>query len=213
MLQCLLGHMGPRRIPTLNLRSWLCTLVVLLFISLSPVAYAEDDIECVKPFHISTVLEEDLLAALTHIEKCAKEDTKLKVYVSGEGGPLIFAQAFYDKMRTSGLSKRVRFEAHGLIASASNIVWMASDERVVTPGSLFVLHRAKFGVPNGEDPELSISLKNAILQTSVDSVRRVAGSKAADLWEQSLVGKVVGNTLDGKEALEIGWATELSSYK
>ena len=197
----------------MNLRYWICAFIALAFISIPPISHADSDAECEKPIHISTVQEDDLLDALNHIGKCASDSKKLLVYVSGEGGALVFAQAFFDKMRTSGLSKRVRFEAHGLIASASNLIWMAADERVVTPGSLFVLHRAKFGVPDGEDPELSISLKNAILQTSVESVLRVAGPTAAKLWEQSLVGKVVGNTLDGKEALEIGWATELSSYK
>ena len=198
------------------LRMLSCALVALLLMFISPLSLAEDtnskENKCDKPLHISTVGEDDLLTAYKHIEDCVKPSEKLTVYVSGDGGALLFAQRFYDKMRTSGLSKRVRFESTGLIASASNIVWMAADERIIMPGSIFLLHRATFGAI-GEDPELILSLKNDIMDSAVESVRRTAGKAAARLWEDSLTGKITGNTLKGEEAVKIGWATELEEYK
>lgn len=168
--------------------------------------------ECKTPLHISTVDSDDLLKALYHIEKCVGKDTKLDVYVSGLGGSMVEAQAFYDQMRTRGLSKVVRFKSYGLIASASNIIWMAADERVVTPGSMFVLHGMTINIGE-EDPELGIMLKNTHVQNSMNSIRRVVGENAAKMWSQHVSGTVAATAFDGKEAIKNGWATSLEDYK
>lgn len=180
----------------------------------SPVS-AELKEECKTPIHISSVESEHLLKALRHIEECVVPsipDGKIDVYVSGLGGAVIEAQAFYDQMRTRGFHKHVRFKSYGIIASASNIVWMASDERVVTPGSMFLLHKGLINV-GGDDPELGVTLKEIQVQNSVNSIRRVAGDNAASLWNQCIRGKVVATAFDGTEAIKNGWATKLENYE
>lgn len=167
---------------------------------------------CRTPFHISSVESDELLKALEHIKKCVPAEGKLDVYVSGMGGSAIEAQAFYDQIRTMGLNSRVRFKSYGMIASASNIVWMAADERVVTPSSLFLLHKGTMNIA-GEDPELGVTLKDLQFGSSTNAVRRAAGDKAAQLWLDSIAGKIVASAFDGREAVKNGWATKLEDYK
>ena len=167
---------------------------------------------CKTPILISSVDSDELFKAFLHIKKCARPDgDKLDVYVSGMGGDPGDAQAFFDRMRATGLNHRVRFIAYGFIASASNIVWMAADERVVTPQSVFILHKAR--VVFDDDPELGVSVKNNLLQETVKSFRLAAGEKAAHLWEQSCTGKIAASALSSDEAIQNGWATRLENYK
>jgi ATP-dependent protease ClpP protease subunit len=126
---------------------------------------------------------------------------------------VITAQAFFDNMRTTGLSKHVRFIAYGVIASATNLVWLAADERVAMPATLFVLHELNLDGITGEDPELVLNIKNVHVQSTVKSVELAAGKTAGKMWEMCFVGKDVGFAFSGKEALENGWATELWEYR
>jgi ATP-dependent protease ClpP protease subunit len=167
---------------------------------------------CDDTLHISNVEEGDLISALKHIKKCVRSDTKLDVLVSGPGGSVITAQAFFDNMRIMGLHKHVRFIAYGVIASATNLVWLAADERVAMSSTLFVLHELNLNGITGEDPELVLAIKNIHVKSTVKSVELAAGKKAGKMWEMCFVGKDVGFAFTGKEAIENGWATELWEY-
>lgn len=168
--------------------------------------------DCEIPYRITSVENDKLFEAFLFIKRCATLDTKLEIYIEGFGGSVNSAQAFFDRMWSSGLAHHVRFIAQGHIASASNLVWLASDERVVTPGSSFLIH--EFETNNHtEDEETRVAMKDQTVTRTTNAVRHATNDEAAKIWQDCIDDKRDGVILDGAEALRLGWATELREYK
>ncbi len=152
-----------------------------------------------------------LLQVFQEIRACTNKFGQAVVYVRGNGGSLEEAQVFFDLMRTSGVSQKTTFVATGMIASASNIVWLAAETRIVLPGTHFLLHKASLRMFD-EDQQTRQSGTNHTFKVSVDSVHLATSEVAAKRWKDILRGDAQGIVLNADEALKLGWATERKNY-
>jgi ATP-dependent protease ClpP protease subunit len=112
-------------------------------------------------------------------------------------------------MHATDIWERTTFIATGQICSASNIVWLSAKNRVITPGSSFLIHKAKWNMKN-EDESVKIKDRFIIARNTHNIVLLSTGEKeSAEFWTDILVGNKNGTVLNAKEALEMGWATNI----
>lgn len=161
---------------------------------------------------ISSVDIEANLEIFEKIKKCVEEDGHVTAYVYGQGGPADEALAFFDLMRTSGISKHTTFVATSIVWSASNIVWLSAETRIVLPGSQFIIHGATLNM-NNESKEIRNESADNSFRLTTEAVRISAGEKGAGFWEKSISHYHPGSAFDAQKALEYGWATEILPYQ
>jgi ATP-dependent protease ClpP protease subunit len=158
---------------------------------------------------IDSVDKTDLLYAYFLIEEEVAKNGYAVAYVSGNGGVIDDAIMFYDLMHATDIWERTTFIATGQICSASNIVWLSAKNRVITPGSSFLIHKAKWNMKN-EDESVKIKDRFIIARNTHNIVLLSTGEKeSAEFWTDILVGNKNGTVLNAKEALEMGWATNI----
>ncbi len=158
---------------------------------------------------IDSVNKTDLLYAYFLIEEEVAKNGYAVAYVSGNGGVIDDAIMFYDLMHATDIWERTTFIATGQICSASNIVWLSAKNRVITPGSSFLIHKAKWNMKN-EDESVKIKDRFIIARNTHNIVLLSTGEKeSAEFWTDILVGNKNGTVLNAKEALEMGWATNI----
>lgn len=191
------------------------TLTLCLAFILSSVCNAEEANETMgcegKLLTIGTVNIDKLLSIFDKIRKCIESDGSVEVYVYGKGGPISEGLAFFDLMRTSNVSKHTTFIAIGRIYSASNLVWLAAETRIVLPSSSFLLHAATLNLGE-EDSRVREDAEKQIFAATKNVVNEAVGVEASDFWDDILQSNTQGRVFSAKEALEIGWATTLREY-
>lgn len=188
-------------------------LFTVLFVAVVVDALAKDEKRCEdSPIIIDTDKIDDNLVALNSIRKSIEECEHATAYVYGKGGKIDEAVAFFDLMRTSGLSKKTTFIATATIWSASNIVWLAAETRIVLPGSQFIIHSATYNMEN-ETKQIREETAENEINSSTAAVHLATGRKGANLWEKSMQDLGPGTALNAKQAIEYGWATEILEYK
>ena len=166
-----------------------------------------------KPIIIDSVELENIHPIIRSLRKCIEEDEHATAFVSGSGGAPEDAMTFFDFIRTEGLSKDLTFIASGNIASASNIVWLAAETRIVLPSSMFLLHEATWYLCN-EDLQVRAQSTKHLINSTTLAVRLATGNPlSADRWNDIIQSNQAGVMLNAEEALEWGWATEIREYK
>jgi len=167
---------------------------------------------CNEPTIINSAKLSDLLPVINSIRRCVEERGHATAYVYGSGRAVDEALAFFDMMRTSGLSNKTTFIATGVIWSASNIIWLAAERRVVLPGSQFIIHSATHNMSN-ESKQIREEAAENMIDSTTDAVSLAAGKSGANLWERSIQALGPGMALNARQALEYGWATEIQGYE
>jgi len=192
------------------------TFAILLFVlfSTSSNVYAHDENECeTKFFRIENVKTEDLLQIFKQLSTCVQSGGKPEVYVHGIGGSLENSQMFFDLMRTSGIYREVSFITAGAVRSASNIVWLAADTRIGSPGTTFMIHSATWNM-GSEDNNVRVANHRNILRNTTRAVLISTGNKdSAEKWNKALGGNTQGIEINAEQALKMGWLTEIRRYK
>lgn len=87
------------------------------------------------------IAEEISNATVTYVLKemlTNSKDPQINVYINSEGGELDAAYAIYELLRLSG--KRVITYALNNVCSAAVVIYLASDERLASNYSTFMIH-------------------------------------------------------------------------
>ena len=195
------------------MRRLLSYMLLLSCFLLFPINISAQETCAEKPLGIMSCDIQNLVLAYEQIKRCVELDGRATVYVQGLGGIIDHAHFFFDLMRTSGLSKKTTFISAGQIISSTNIIWLASEHRVVLPSVMFLLHKATVRFP-GEDIGVITDYQKQTWDTTQRLVQMATGNEStAKMWHDIIAGHRVGGTLDAEKALEIGWATEIRAYK
>ena len=165
------------------------------------------------PVVIMDVNHTQLLKTFLILQAAVDTGCKPIVHVSGEGGAVQAALAFFDLMRTSGVSKHTTFISSGSIWSASNIVWLAAEKRVVTPGSAFFLHEFTLNLQSETHRVRNMDVKIKLRTTAAAVLEATSNQESADKWRSIAIGDKQGIVLDAENALSWGWATEIKPYQ
>ncbi len=196
-----------------NRKLWLLLFCCLVFLAYTfPIIFPiEKNIDC-TPIIIDSVDRNELIDAFLLIKDSVVKNGNAIVYVGGNGGALVDAIMFFDFMRSSGVWKHTTFISTGQICSASNIVWLAAKLRIVTPGSSFLIHKAKWNMKKEDEQTKMMDKFNIAKNTNTAVFVATGNPEAADLWTDILVGNKDGVVIDAKTALELGWATGMAEY-
>jgi len=146
---------------------------------------------------------EMVMGLLTQYED---DDLSIDFYINTEGGDPFCALALYDYIRS--LSTDVTIIAQGQVASAGVLVFLAGDERLITPNSSIMIHRPYAfndgAIHQDAADQVSRDLEN-IRKTLVKIISKATGQskkKVARLVDQS-------KRFYAKEAVEFGFAHKI----
>ena len=101
------------------------------------------------------------------IKEDAKQEnqkiTQLNIYINSNGGCARSGLLLYDIVR--GLSCNVTTVAHGLVASAATLLFLAGNNRLITPNSVLLIHDVSMEI-DGALHTVKTDLKNALNMSS-----------------------------------------------
>jgi ATP-dependent protease ClpP protease subunit len=92
-----------------------------------------------------------------------KKVTQLNIYINSNGGCARSGLLLYDIVR--GLSCNVTTIAHGLVASAATLLFLAGNNRLITPNSVLLIHEVSMEI-DGALHTVKTDLKNALNMSS-----------------------------------------------
>lgn len=184
-------------------------LVLLVLVPL--VAIAVDTRPCVDEVFVDEQINETrVYKLLREVRACVIEGKLLTVYISSEGGDAISALAFFDEITTRGWRKNFVAQAFGTVSSAANILFLASDWRITTKGSVFIWHPVTLRkIPTGESaPDYYPSLKEVILLNYERILHQVLQKPAADILTEHIRNTRPGRAYSAEEMKKMGVAKE-----
>lgn len=157
------------------------------------------------PWTESDVSSYILSKQLSELDDSVKD---INVYISSYGGEVAEGLAIYNALKRH--SAKVTTYADGFACSIASVIFAAGDERVMSDTSLLMIHNA-WTTTSGNAEDLLKQAENLekITQASVNAYMEIV-----NVEEEELKGLMDNETwLNGQEALDIGFATELTTAK
>lgn len=98
------------------------------------------------------------LATTSQIQKNKDNEEGITIYINSPGGDLISAFALYDFIKT--IDAPITTVIDGLCASAATLIFLAGEERIMSPNSLFLMHELSYGA-EGKNSFMNEMAENA----------------------------------------------------
>ncbi len=134
---------------------------------------------------------------------------KIVVKIDSFGGYLNEALSIYDALRSHPAEIETRVT--GMTASAATVIFMAGDKRVISDNALFLVHKCSNGCWGNANEQAANLEDLRLLDAMMKNIYLNRGSVEASVLDELMeVNNGAGKWITGKDAFDLGFATELA---
>lgn len=200
------------------MKKFLCNIIVgaLLIINGQVFAQEAEGVEGTKEKVLcddatlsGPIDNETVSSFISVVRPCIQKNESIRILISTHGGAVGDALGIYDAVGYYGDRKNVTTVAFDTVGSAGVIVYLAGDQREITPNAKIFLHPVSMSDPDGNMRRDDLNLRLKLLDMDSVMYEKIVSERTKLTQGQVREFMARGTVLDAEEAVKYGFAQKI----